>query len=355
MTLSRRALLAAPALAGLTLAAPPPARAAAASFAPSDPDWISFKTRFVSPQGRVIDTGNNDISHSEGQSYGLLFALTFNDRATFDLINRWTAANLKRPTDALHIWRWLPNQKNHTPDQNNATDGDLIIAMALSRATSLWGTPDYKATALAITADIRNKLIANAGSRLALLPGLNGFSGRTAVTVNPSYYNFVAFRELGQIDPSPLWEVLTLDGLAMMQAGRFGRWMLPPDWLSLPKGTGTGTLAIASGWPPLSSYDAIRVPLNLVWAQSLSPDIATAFTSYWTTAAAYQPAWANLRTNAVSNYAAGGGMVAVKNITTAAATQLGLPTLPTVAECTDYYSSALTLLARIAWTESHGG
>lgn len=331
----------------------PPARAAQAAFPSADPDWQSFKKRFISPEGRVIDTGNGGISHSEGQSYGLLFALTFDDRATFDRINQWTATHLKRPTDALHIWRWLPNQKDHTPDQNNATDGDLVIAMALARAAAHWSMPSYSANAEAIAADIRNKLIVNAGSRLVLLPGLNGFTGKTAFTVNPSYYNFVAFRELGILDTSPLWQVLGLDGLALIEAARFGRWQLPPDWLSVPKAS--GALGIATGWPPLCSYDAIRVPLNLVWAQSLSPQVAASFASFWTTAATYQPAWANLKTNAVSSYAATGGLVAVKAITTAAPPQLGLPTLPPVSECADYYSAALTLLARIAWVESHGG
>lgn len=354
MSLSRRAVLAGlPTAAGLSLTLSSPARAAQASFAATDPDWLSFKRRFISPEGRIIDTGNNDISHSEGQSYGLLFALAFDDRATFDLVNQWTAANLKRPTDALHIWRWLPNRKDHTPDKNNATDGDLVIAMALTRASDHWNAPEYKSSAVAIAADIRDKLITNAGSRLALLPGINGFVGKSTLTVNLSYYNFVAFRELGAIDASPLWQVLSLDGLAMIEAARFGRWRLPPDWLSVSKSA--GTLGIASGWPPLCSYDAIRVPLNLVWAQTLPADIAASFTSFWTTAASYQPAWANLVTNGVSTYAASGGLLAVSTITTAASPQLGLPALPSVAECVDYYSSALTILARIAWVESHGG
>jgi endoglucanase len=326
---------------------------AAAAFAPGDPDWLSFKSRFVAADGRVVDTGNNGISHSEGQSYGMLFSVAFNDMQSFDLISGWTARNLTRPTDSLHIWRYLPNQRDHTPDLNNATDGDLVIAMALSRAARLWGRQDNARMALSIARDVRNLLIANAGSRVVLLPGLNGFTKRAALIANLSYYNFVALRELGAIDPSPLWQVLELDGLALMQAARFGRWQLPPDWLSVP--LDGGPVSVASGWPPLCSYDAIRVPLNLTWAQVLPPDIGQSFVSFWTTAAAYQPAWANLSTNAVSSYAATGGLVAVKAVTMASAPQMGLPTLPAVAECVDYYSASLTLLSRIAWSESHGG
>jgi endoglucanase len=206
---------------------------------------------------------------------------------------------------------------------------------------------------LAIARDIRDLLIVNAGSRVVLLPGLNGFAKKTAIIVNLSYYNYVAMRELGAIDSSPLWQVLELDGLALMQAARFGRWQLPPDWLSVP--LSGADVAVAPGWPPLCSYDAIRVPLNLTWAQVLPQDVGSSFASFWTTAASYQPAWANLTTNAVSPYAAAGGLVAVKSVTMANEPQMGLPALPSVQECTDYYSASLTVLSRIAWTESHGG
>jgi endoglucanase len=326
---------------------------AAATFAPADADWLSFKSRFVAADGRVIDTGNNGVSHSEGQSYGMLFAVAFNDQQSFDAISGWTARNLMRPTDSLHIWRYLPNQHDHTPDHNNATDGDLVIAMALGRAARLWGRQDNAETALSIARDIRQLLIANAGSRIVLLPGLSGFAKKTAIDVNLSYYNLVAFRELGAIDSSPLWQVLELDGLALMQAARFGRWQLPPDWLSVP--TSSGNVRVAPGWPPLCSYDAIRVPLNLTWAQVLPQDIAASFMSFWTTAAPYQPAWANLATDAISPYAAAGGLVAVRTVTMASEPQTGLPALPSVQDCADYYSASLTLLSRIAWAESHGG
>jgi endoglucanase len=331
---------------------PRPARAAAA-FAPDDPDWVSFKSRFLLGDGRIIDTGNGDVSHSEGQSYGMLFSVAFGDQETFDLISGWTARTLARGTDALHIWRYLPNQSDHTPDHNNATDGDLVIAMAFNRAAQLWGRPDDAQAAAAIARDIRTLLIANAGSRLVLLPALNGFTTKSATIVNLSYYNFVAIRELGLIDSSPLWPLLALDGMSLLQAARFGRWQLPPDWLSVP--LNDGPLAVAPHWPPLCSYDAIRVPLNLTWAQTLTPAISQSFGSFWTTAAPYQPAWANLVTDGVSPYAAAGGLVAVKAITMADEPQMGLPALPSVQQCTDYYSASLTLLSRIAWAEGHGG
>lgn len=46
--------------------------------------WQSYKARFVTAQGRVVDTGNGNISHSEGQGYGMLLAVAANDRETFN-------------------------------------------------------------------------------------------------------------------------------------------------------------------------------------------------------------------------------------------------------------------------------
>ena len=354
MQLSRRQLLACGAAGAVTALQPVPDAKAATfvHFAADDSDWQSFKGRFLAQDGRIIDTGNNGISHSEGQSYGMLFAVAFNDQTTFDLIKAWTATNLTRPTDALHVWRYLPNQTDHTPDLNNATDGDLVIAMALNRAHGLWGRQEDGNAAAVLARTIRDKLITNAGSRLVLLPGINGFVRKTDVIINLSYCNFVAFQELSLIDPSPLWQVIGLDALALIEAARFGRWQLPPDWLSVP--LHGGEPGIASGWPPLFSYDAIRVPLNLTWARNLPVSVDASLSSFWTTSAPYQPAWANLETNAVSSYAAPAGLVAVRNITLADSTQMGLPRLPRVPDCADYYSSALTLLSRIAWAESHG-
>ena len=42
-------------------------------------DWLEFRRRFIMPDGRVIDTGNNNVSHSEGQGAALLFAARFDE------------------------------------------------------------------------------------------------------------------------------------------------------------------------------------------------------------------------------------------------------------------------------------
>src|ERR1700710_705540 len=123
--------------------------------AQSSADWAGFKQRFVTSDGRVVDTGNNGVSHSEGQSYGMLFAVFNDDQATFDSLKNWTSRVLQHRADALHSWRYVPNSANHVPDTNNATDGDLGIALALSRAATRWGRPEDTTAAVAIAQDIR--------------------------------------------------------------------------------------------------------------------------------------------------------------------------------------------------------
>lgn len=56
--------------------------------------WDDYKAKYLSDEGAVIDTGNNNMTHSEGQSYGLMFAVAYNDRDSFDKILNWSYANL---------------------------------------------------------------------------------------------------------------------------------------------------------------------------------------------------------------------------------------------------------------------
>ena len=41
----------------------------------ADTDWERFRQSFVQPDGRVVDTGQARISHSEGQGFTMLFAV----------------------------------------------------------------------------------------------------------------------------------------------------------------------------------------------------------------------------------------------------------------------------------------
>jgi endoglucanase len=274
-------------------------------------EWQSFKRRFVAADGRVVDTYNGGISHTEGQGWGLLFAVAFDDPATFDLILDWTARHLRRPRDALHAWRYDPSAARPVADMNNATDGDVSIGSALWRAAHRWGRPDHAAAAAAIGRDVLALLVRQAGRRTLLLPGAAGFETAAALTVNPSYYCFPALADLAQAAPGPEWDVLRLDGMALLAEGRFGKWGLPPDWLGVARRD--GALAPAAGWPARFSYDAIRVPLNLAWSKLPASPAQRAFAHFWSHAQP-PPAWVDLNTGGVADYPAPAGMVAVASI-----------------------------------------
>ncbi len=353
--LSRRKILI-----GLSAAALPafPATPAAAFQArpPSDiqrAEWAAFRDRFLAPEGRIVDTGNQNISHSEGQGWALMSAVRADDREAFDRILAWTVATLRRPQDELFAWRFRPQASTPVDDPNNATDGDLFIAWALLEAGQRWGNRDHTAQGTAMARDILRLLVRPVGEELVLLPGLRGFERAGHVVVNPSYYAFPAIRALALAVPDPAWFQLVVDGLALLRRGRFGRWRLPPDWLAVPRGE--GRLAPATGWPARFSYDAVRVPLYLAWAGLAEEPGLTGPARFWQDHAAQRlmPAWTDLSSNHLSPYAASRGIGAVAQLTREVA---GLPTdvvriharHPPVE---DYYSAVLHLLVALVHAE----
>jgi endo-1,4-beta-D-glucanase Y len=254
--------------------------------------WAAFQSRFVTPEGRVVDTGNGGISHSEGQGWGMLLAIRADDRRGFDRLLAWTRRTLQRPRDSLHAWRFRPDAAMPVDDPNNATDGDLCIAWALLEAGQRWGSQDLTAAGAAIGRDLLRFLVRPAGSFSLLLPGMQGFERTDHLIINPSYYVFPAFRLLAQAVPDAAWARLAADGLVLLRQARFGRWHLPPDWLQVSRKN--AALAPAEGWPARFSFDAVRVPLWLAWAGLRREPALLRAHRFWTAAAA--PGWISRRT-----------------------------------------------------------
>jgi endoglucanase len=126
---------------------------------PQKDAWRAYKARFVTAQGRVVDTANGLVSHSEGQGYGMLLAVAADDRDSFERIWGWTRANLFIRNDALAAWRWEPDKRPAIADVNNASDGDLLIAWALVEAATAWPDPSYRVAARRMALDIGRKLV----------------------------------------------------------------------------------------------------------------------------------------------------------------------------------------------------
>lgn len=98
----------------------------------ADTAWESYKSRFMMPDGRIIDTGNGNVSHTEGQGFAMLLAVANNDRPAFDKLWQWTDKTLRNKENGLFYWRYNPVAPNPVADKNDATDGDTLIAWALA-------------------------------------------------------------------------------------------------------------------------------------------------------------------------------------------------------------------------------
>lgn len=334
-----------------------PALAAGGAHAQSAEDvqrlaWLGFRDRFMAREGRIVDSGNHGVSHTEGQGWGMLSAVRADDRTGFDRLRGWTMRTLKRPGDELFSWRFQPNAARPVDDPNNATDGDLFIAWALLEAGDRWGRREYTMQGRAMARDILRLLVGQAGPYTVLLPGIQGFRREEQVVVNPSYYAFPAIRALAAAVPDPAWLSVAADGVALLREGRFGRWGLPPDWLLIHRAD--GRLALPADWPPRFSYDAVRVPLYMAWVGLGSEPGLTGPAEFWADRAhRHLPAWADLTTDSISPYAASTGIADVARLARAhrAGTEMEMAARP-AAVASDYYSAALSLLSVLAARDS---
>lgn len=251
--------------AALALLATLPAQAACQ--AQAWPAWEGFSTRFVSDSGRVIDPAANH-STSEGQSYGLFFALIANDRARFDRILRWTEDNLAAGdlTARLPAWQWGKRGDGSwgVIDENPASDSDLWIAYVLAEAGRLWQNKRYTALAQLLADRIlREETAQLAGLGRSLLPGPRGFEPQPGVfRLNPSYVPVQLVRRMAALYPQSAWKQMVPASIDLtVRSSPRG---FAPDWVVYKV---SGGFQPDIGTKAVGSYNAIRVYL---WAGMLA-------------------------------------------------------------------------------------
>ncbi len=232
------------------------------------PLWDDFKEANLS-NGRVVDYSDaHRITTSEGQSYGLFFALVANDREAFAKLLDWTENNLCRGdiTKRLPVWQWgsLGNQRWGVMDSNNAVDSDMWIAYALLEAGRLWGEPAYTEKGRAMMELIKSEVREVENLGLILLPGRTGFEKDGGVLkTNPSYYPLFLIRRFAEEDP--YWNAVYEGSLALLiRSSPSG---ISPDWALFDKNG--RFVAPADEDTELGSYNAIRTYL---WAGMLAKD-----------------------------------------------------------------------------------
>ncbi|PTA90708.1 endoglucanase [Kosakonia sp. H7A] len=310
------------------------------SFSQASAAWDSYKARFLMPDGRVVDTGNKSVSHTEGQGYAMLMAVASDDRAAFDSMWNWTNKTLRNKDNGLFFWRYNPVEADPVADKNDATDGDVLLAWALLKAGERWNVPAYTSASDAITqAVLKHTVVSYAGYRV-MLPGANGFNLNTYVNLNPAYFIFPAWQDFAKRSHQVVWRDLIADGQKLLGKMRFGKAQLPTDWVSL---AADGKLSPAKEWPPRMSYDAIRIPLYISWQDPQSA-LLMPWRSWWQGFSRNQtPAWVNVATNETAPYMMNDGLLAVRDLT------LGEPLAePQITAQDDYYSASLKMLVWLA-------
>jgi endoglucanase len=225
--------------------------------------WKSYVAGFMDDQVRVIDHDAGDRTTSEGQAYGMFFALVANDRAHFDSLLRWTEKNLAEGDMSTHLPAWLwghePNNQWGVLDHNPASDADLWMAYTLLEAGKAWNEPRYTKIGMALAHRIAEQEVVQVpGLGTTLIPGPTGFQQGNTYRLNASYVPLQLALGLRHFVPDGPWgQVAATVPTVVKESAPHG---FVSDWTDFK--TNAGLQAA----PGVGSYDAIRVYL---WAGML--------------------------------------------------------------------------------------
>ena len=223
--------------------------------------WLPWRDRFITADGRIVDDANRNISHSEGQGYGLLLAVMAEDRAAFDRIWSFTKGSFSCATTVLAAGNGSP-----TPSRMSRTRTTPPTATSSSPIRSGWpeslARPGIDGTARDLTTAIGRVLVKRVGDLTVLMPAAKGFgsaSGRTdpsSISPTGSSRRCHSWRSSR---PRPI-------GARLRRAGGSSSSPLVLDLTSCQQ---TGSPLPPPRPPqvrPAFGYDAIRIPLYLVRA-----------------------------------------------------------------------------------------
>lgn len=228
--------------------------------------WGNYKYNNVEG-GRIVARDENNITTSEGQSYGLLRSVWANDREGFAEIWTWTKKHLQvRRHDKLFAWKW----RGQILDYNSATDADVDIALALLIAGRRFETSEYYDEAKKIIIDIRNEEIVHTNSDYYVVAG-NWTKDDVYPKIHLGYFAPYAYQEFINVDPGFPWKRVIessykiLDYIFVKKGHQF-----PPEFVFLDKKKSTLLLKHPFTRQSASfSYDAFplywRIALDFSW------------------------------------------------------------------------------------------
>jgi len=240
------------------------------------PQWQTFLEHFVQPDGRVLDASTPaQHSSSEGQSYGMFFALIANDPSTFERLWRWAVNNLAGGDIRRNLPAWIWGQDAQGQwqvlDDNSAADAELWFVYALLEAGKRWHRPDYTDEGMALLQQVETLEVDTLpGLGKMLLPGPRHFVlPENTWRLNPSYMPLPVLRRLASASPRGPWNEIADNTAQMLQA--ISPKGFAPDWVCYRTDAAreTGRFIADPDKGDIGSYDAIRVYL---WAGLTAPD-----------------------------------------------------------------------------------
>lgn len=245
--------------------------------------WEKYATKFVDPQGRVIDKAAQDRTTSEGQAYAMFFALVAADRVRFDKLLKWTEENLAGGDMTLRLpaWNWgkSPEGQWKVLDDHSASDADLWMAYTLLEAGRLWRDDRYAKLGTVMASRIaQSEVVLVQGVGTTILPGPQGFHPEISTYVlNPSYLPPFILTRLAKENPQGPWSTV-LDSLPLLMSQGSGHGFAM-DWVIAGPGGVRPSLTpaqLATGkneGVPVGSYEAIRVYLWLGLSDPSAPGV----------------------------------------------------------------------------------
>lgn len=314
--------------------------------------WALWKARFLQGSGRVYDASQKSVSHSEGQGYGMALATYFADRPAFEAMLNWTQNNLAIRGDSLLAWRFLPDSEPNVPDLNNASDGDMFFAWALVRAADIWARPDWLDRAMRTVADLTVACLRTVRFQgvdlTVMLPGAKGFERNGTAVLNLSYCMPRAMTELAKTCNAPLMAAAGAGMTEIME--RVSAQRLVPDWLQIAD----DTYAAATPLSYDTGYDALRVPLYLLWSgysgsrtQRLFQEAANRESKNYLTS----PTIIDATTLKAREYSPDAGYRAIAALNNCALARLPGSTMPAYDPIQPYFPATLHLMSLVVQAE----
>lgn len=247
-------------------------------------NWQQNYMEFVSANGRdairIVSNASTRATYSEGQAYGMLFAVAMNDQPMYDRLWQYAQSHLNRNG----LMSWHIASYGQVLDEGAATDADLDMAMSLIYACRRiqvgdWqSSHDYCNAATAMINAIWTHEIDKPGSQP--YAGLNNNQGYELLPgdrwclqcdfqngiVNLSYFSPAYITAFADFTNNPQWEAVNTRNYDLMeQSQTIGCSKLVPNWVTYQGQVQSvpwqGSTSAYWGW------DAARVSWRLAMAR----------------------------------------------------------------------------------------